>query len=201
MSEQYTPSLEIKAYATIGVVCLQWSLLEQMLLRVIACAENAPIDKIYLSYAGLDMMPRIGMALKLARYAKWPQPLIKRIEAIRVALQGKSGRHGLADRRNQVVHGVHKESEKPDCISLTMVRWDGPRRTQDVTLSEIADLATQLAALAQEAWSISDAYGDWKFGSNREQNGGEQFSRAKTSIGVEIIHHVQSVIKRLFGNG
>jgi len=82
-----------------------------------------------------------------------------------------------------------------------MVRWDGPRRTQDVTLSEIADLATQLAALAQEAWSISDAYGDWKFGSNREQNGGEQFSRAKTSIGVEIIHHVQSVIKRLFGNG
>ncbi len=201
MAEAYTPSFEIKTYATIGVVCLQWSLLEQMILRIIACAENAPMDKVYITFGGLDLQPRINAALKLTRYAGWPQHLVKRIEAIRTTIQGKSGRHGLAERRNQVVHGVHKQSEVPGCVSLTMVRWDGPKRTQDVSLESIQSLAEHLAALAQEAWSIADDYGAWKFGSKREEGNDEQFATAQPNTRVEITQNFQNVIKRLFGKG
>ena len=200
MVEPYSPNTEIKIYAGIGVICLQWSLLEMHLLRIIACTENAPIDKVFTAFAGLDMMPRINMAMRLARYAKWPQHLIKRIEAIRSDLQGKSGRNGLADKRNQVVHGVHGPSDQPNSVTLTMARWDGPKRTQHVSVSDIHLLAVKFSELAQEAWSIADAYGTWKFGPNRQGNSNEQFTKAKSSVWLEITKNAQSAVKRIFGN-
>lgn len=127
--------------------------------------------------------------------------MFHRIREAMISMDTKPmGGNGLGDRRNQVVHGVHKKSALPGCISLTMVRWDGPKRTQDVPLLQIHELAVALGALAQEAWSISDAYGLWKFGPDGQKDGGKQFAEAKTSFGVEIMQQVQGVIKRLFGN-
>lgn len=161
--------------------------------------ENAPLEKIYLSYGGLDMLPRVNMALKLARYAKWPQRMVKRIDNIRKELQGPQGCNGLSERRNQLVHGVHKLSTKPDCISLTMVRWEGNKRTQDVSLTDIHDLAVKLSALAQEAGSIFDDYGVWKFGPRSDEHSSAQGSEAETSARIIIAQNVKRFIESLFG--
>ena len=200
MNQSPDVSDDIKIYAGMGIVCVQWALLEHLMLGLISCAEGTPLDLVYLKFGSLDMLPRVNMAMTLARYHKWPQPMISRIEAIRKQLQGINGRNGLQERRNQLVHGVHKESLNPQSVSLTMVRWGEPKRTKDVSILDIADLANQLGALAQEASSIFDAYGNWKFGLSREKNGSEQFAQAKAGSGCKIVQDFKGVIKRLFGN-
>ena len=199
MSQSPVITDEIKIYAGMGVVCVQWALLEHMVLAIISATENMPLDKVYIMFGGLDMLPRINMALRLSREAKWPAALTKRIEEIRVGVQGKSGRHGLQERRNQLIHGVHKASEKPHSVSLTMVRWQGPKRTQDVSVTEVYELASQLGALAQEASSIFDAYGVWKFGPSGQKNGGKQLAKTEPAAGLKIAQDFQSIIKRLLG--
>lgn len=186
--------------ALIGHVCLQWALLEQGMLAIIAAAESAPLDKIYLTFAGQDMLPRIRTALNLARYHKWPQHLTKRIEAIRAELQGKSGRHGLMEKRNLVVHGVHSASLQPESVKLTSPRDQGPKRHQDVSIAEMVDLARALGALAKEAGSIFDDYGVWKFGPSGQKNSNQQRTQAESGIWLKTAENLKGAIKRLLAN-
>ncbi len=188
---------EIKIYAGIGVVCVEWALLEHMMLGLISCAENTSLEKTYMMFGTLDMLPRINMALKLARHEKWPPKLSSRIEKIRKEVQGKR-QNGLQAKRNQLIHGVHKASDKPESVSLTMVRWGEPKRTQDISVSDIANLANRLSDLAQEASSIFDDYGTWKFGPGSEKDSSEQLSRAESRIKIKIAKDFQGIIKRLF---
>lgn len=80
-------SEETKHFAAIGHICLQWALLEHTVLALIAAAEHMPMPKVHIIFGGLDMLPRVNMAITLARQARWPQHLVKRIEVIRKALQ------------------------------------------------------------------------------------------------------------------
>ena len=180
-----------------GIVCVQWALLEHLMLGLISSAESSSLNKVYISYGGLDMLPRIGMALKLARFYGWPGPMIARIEAIRKEVQGHGG---LGERRNQLIHGVHKASLSNSSVSLTMVRWGEPKRTQDVSIANINDLARRLGGLAYEAGSIFDDYGVWKFGANREEKSDKQLPKGKASVWLKIAQDIKGAIKRLFGN-
>lgn len=120
--------------AGIGHICLQWALLEQMLLGIIAAAENMPLEKTYSRYGRLDMLDRVKMAIKLSVEAKWPGRFIGRLRAIQRSLQ--KGGDRLAEKRNMFVHGVHSTTGTPGEYELTMVRWPATNRKTVVTIED-----------------------------------------------------------------
>lgn len=159
MSEQSPEvSEDVKIMAGIGHVCLQWARLEMGILGVIYTIEDVPREKGEIIFGGLDMLPRINMAIKLAEHAKIAPPLRRRLRDVRSKLQG-----GLADRRNQVVHGAHKDLED-GLTTLTMVRWQGDRREKKIDKADLYQLGNEIFELGDECWSIMEDLGMWKFG-------------------------------------
>ena len=150
--------------ATVGYVCLQWSRLEMGILGVIYTIEDMPAEKGEIIFGGLDILPRVNMAINLARYAKLPPRFTKRLTNVRKALQG-----GLCDRRNQVVHGAHRDMES-DSTTLTMVRWKGDKRTKTLSAMDIQKLGNEIFELGNECWAIMEDLASWKFGTHSEEN-------------------------------
>ncbi|MFC3098594.1 hypothetical protein, partial [Alteraurantiacibacter palmitatis] len=71
----------------------------------------------------------------------------------RPIIMNQALREGVAERRNQVVHGAHKDAEGVE-TTLTMVRWAGDRREKRMTAMEISQLATEIHELGSEVWAI-----------------------------------------------
>ena len=140
---------EIAIKTCIADVCLQWSRLEMTIMGLICQIEPMEMEKAYIVFGGLDILPRINMAINLARFNKIPPPIIKRIVAARKSLQD-----GLMDRRNQVVHGAHKDIEGAE-TTLTMVRWKGDQRDKRLHATDIALLASDVHELGTQVHQIS----------------------------------------------
>ena len=157
-------SEDVKIMAGIGHICLQWARLEMALLGVIYAIEIMPMEKGEIIFGGLDVQPRCHMAINLGQYNKLPPPIMKRLRGVRKVLQS-----GLADQRNQLVHGAHKNMEN-GTTTLTMVRWKGEKRDKSFTAIDIHNIGIDIYKLADECWSIRDAIGDWKFGPHRNIN-------------------------------
>ena len=188
----------LKIMAGIGGVCVQWALLEHLVLGMIATNENMTLDRVYLIFGSLDMKPRLDMAINLARASKTPEPLVKRIIAVRTALKDEK----LADRRNQAVHGVHKESSHADSIDLTMPRWSGDRRTQTVSTTDLYQLSLRLKELGDEIWSIGDEVQAWKMRvlNNRIEHSKRQLAVANTPIFLKITKGLYASAQGLWRN-
>ena len=163
--------------ACIGYVCVQWSMLEQTILNFIGVVEKMQPEECYIAFGTLDIRPRLNMAIKLARYHNVKVSLIVRLEKIRKTIKVKK----LDDRRNQAVHGVHSDSEKAMHVKLTMVRWAGDKREQDVAVRDILELGNELNALANEAHCIFLDYGAWKFGDHMVPDAYRQVLKTKPS--------------------
>lgn len=195
-----SPPTELAAFlASIGSVCLQWALLEQTLLLLIATAENMPLEKAYTRYGTTDMMPRVRMAIRLTEEANWPQPLQRRIKAIRTALQ-KEGGKGLAERRNLFVHGAHKHYYDNGEVELTMVRWARNDRAQVVTIADSAQLANRLSQLAEEAFAIFSAYCVGKDGTGDVVNRDQYIAEAKAQARLIRAYNIKRALKLLWAN-
>lgn len=151
--------------ASIGHVCLQWSLLELTLIAVLCAIEGIPDEKGDLIFGGLDMQPRINTAINLARYHKLPRPLINELVAIRKALQG-----GVSERRNQAVHGAHAETAVLGTYRLRMSRWSGDKKMQDVSLEDLFRLIEEIYTLQRRAYGVFEGVGKWKFGRGAEED-------------------------------
>lgn len=139
----------IAIMAAIGHVCLQWSRLEMAALGLIIAIEPTEFEKGAVLFGHLDLQPRVNMALALARANRLAPPVIKRIETVRRKLQ----KDGLSDRRNQVVHGAHRDMEGIE-TTLTMIRWKGEKRSKRMTAPEINAIAVEAYELGSEVWSI-----------------------------------------------
>ena len=127
------------------------------ILGIIMQIEPMEPEKAYIIFGGLDIQPRVNMAISLARQNKLPPPLISRIVAMRRKIQGSGG---LGERRNQVVHGAHRNMQGNE-TTLTMVRWSGDKRHKTINAAEIAGLGQDIHDLAMEAWSILAAILSW----------------------------------------
>ena len=143
--------------AAIGHVCLQWSRLEMTVFGLLVTIELVELEKGAILFGGLDLLPRLNLAISLARANKVPIRLIKRIEEVRRAIQ----KGGLAERRNQVVHGAHKDMAEFE-TTLTMVRWSGEKRTKRFTAKSINEVAIEAYALGDEVWKAMDEIGKWR---------------------------------------
>jgi hypothetical protein len=185
---------QIKVLACIGNICLQWSLLEQAGLFVISTIEKELAPKTYLKFGNLDMVPRLNMAINLARDAKVPVYLVKRLEAVRTSV-----RDNFQDKRNQAVHGVHSAASDPDSVTFTMVRWFEPKRTQTVSAVDLYAVATGLHALMEETLAISDAIHEWRIKvlQNRIDHAERQLAESDTPVWFKAAQDVYGRIKRL----
>lgn len=131
---------------------------------MIDALEDIPHDKGAVIYGGLDMIPRFHMAINLAEYHNAPLHIKKELRAVRKALQD-----GLADKRNQAVHGAHSDAGVMDAVQLTMVRWKGNKRRETKTLEDFMKLSEEIHALQRSCYSVFEAIGSWKFGSHGDE--------------------------------
>ena len=199
MSAKEPPPTDQNSFlAGIGHVCLQWSLLEQTVLAIIASAEDTSFDKVYTRFGGLDMQQRLNMAIKLTREEKWPNRLTKPLVTIRRAIQ-RDG-EGLAETRNMFVHGAHKDTAVPGEFSLTMSRWSPDKRHQIVTLLDAIQLANRLAELVQQAVGVFRNYGTWKFGTKDHAERGYNVAETKALSRFIRAQNIKRAIKLLFAN-
>lgn len=182
--------------AGIGHICVQWASLETILLAIIGAIENMPPKEYYIVFGGLDMRPRLGMAITLAEYHKIHPRLINRLRTLRT----KMDKAKIADRRNQAVHGAHTDSDIPEHVQLTMVRLKGDRQTEAISVADLRDLGFEILALADEAISIFRDFGVWKFGEHRPENNVRQFVATSPSLWLKIKQYVSTRINHLRGN-
>lgn len=182
--------------AGIGGVCVQFSLLEHLTLGLIAAIEGQDLDKTYLVFGSLDAKPRLDMAILLARHIKAPVEYVKIIENVRKALRDER----LTERRNQAVHGVHKDADTPDAVQLTMPRWSGARRTETVTAKDLAFLAIRLQELQRDITTATHEIFEWKMrvSENRLNHIKCEAAIADTPIVIKIAKNFYSRAQRFW---
>jgi hypothetical protein len=199
LSAKITPPTDQNVFlAGIGHICLQWALLEMMMLGIIATAEGIPLQKTYSRYGRWDMLDRVKFAIKLAVEARWPGRLVGRLKNIQRALQ--KGGDGLADQRNLYVHGAHRTTDTPGEYELTMVRWPPKQRHKVVTAADAFLIANRLSQLAEEAERICDDYGAWKFKAKPKAYRGQQVAHTKAVARLVRAHNIKRAIKLLWAN-
>jgi hypothetical protein len=168
MATPFTPGVDDKAatMACIGFVCVQWALLENNLLGLLATAQNILIEEAAIIFGGLDMRPRLNTAILLAEHHKWLPPLQKRLKELRAAIDKAK----LIDRRNMLVHGVHKEADKPETFVLYSPRKKGSAQQEIWTVGDAYNVGLAIQTAATEVHAILMAYGEGKFGNQLEEN-------------------------------
>ncbi|MEP1422233.1 MAG: hypothetical protein ABJK59_10735 [Erythrobacter sp.] len=158
ISEKLRGQEQLPILASIGHVCLRWSLLEMAILMVIAALEDIPSEKAFLLYGGQNILPRFDTALRLASYHKAPNPIVKEIKALKGVIT-----KDLIERRNQAVHGAHSDSEASYEVKLTMTRWPEPKRTQKLSFQDFICLGDEIRAAEERTVRVFEEIGAWKF--------------------------------------
>jgi hypothetical protein len=133
-----------KRMAHIGSLCLQWSYLEYIIAAIIWKQLNfdMPVGKIVTG--GLDMLPRLNMAINLCRELKTDSRIERGLVAARKALQS-----GLQDDRNMVVHGQHWLITG-NAPSIEVQHGKGTRQPKIFTDQDIYKLVEDIAAVSNE---------------------------------------------------
>lgn len=145
--------------ATIGGVCVQWALLELTLAHIIWAFLNMDEDTGAIVTGGLDMLPRVNMAINLAEHKRAPLPARKSLRSIRKAVQDTQ-----LDRRNQAVHGAHRIADEGDGTILKMLRWPKEKRHQKVTGIDLYNLSVEIHRQVELADRIYEDIGVWLYG-------------------------------------
>jgi len=148
---------QIVFLSSIGHVCLQWSLLELTLLALLSNMEDMDIEKGEVIFGGLDIKPRVNMAISLGTRHKLPPPLLAELRAIRKVIQVD-----LMDRRNQAVHGAHGESELLGTYQLRMSRWPAPKKLQPVSYESMIALSEEIHRVQQRVYAVLTDMVDWR---------------------------------------
>ncbi|MBO6769724.1 MAG: hypothetical protein JJ901_15635 [Erythrobacter sp.] len=152
-----TPA-DIAILAGIGDVCLQWARLEIVILGVIAALEDQTTDETWLRYSGLDLLPRIALGIRLSEQKGYPVRFAKSLRSIRSELQGKEG---LATKRNEIVHGAHKNLDG-ESATLTMTRYPEGRREVTIDPFGLNRIARQIHELGDKSFALMQEVGTWK---------------------------------------
>lgn len=197
MVTQLTPGVDDQSaiMACIGYVCVQWALLENNLLGVLAASQNVTIDEAAILFGSLDMRPRLTKAIGLAEFHCWKQPLKKRLRDLR----GGIDKLKMSDRRNMLIHGVHSESTKPQHFNLYSPRLSGDAQREEWSIQEAITLGDQVRYAAIEAHAIFVEYGRWKFGDNGPENTESQVVAVPAGLIARIKQHFSARTKGRWG--
>lgn len=174
--------------ACIGNVCIQWSLLEQNILAVLAACQNIHLSEAAILFGGLDMKPRLGMAINLAEHHRWHPLLLRRLRALRTNIDKSK----LVDRRNLIVHGVHSASEGPQAFSLYTPRRKGDAQREEWTVMDAYRLGIEIQQANLEAYEIFLEYGRWKFPDHFTENTGREVVAAPPRRVTRIKQYIRA---------
>jgi hypothetical protein len=130
--------------AAIGLVCGEWSTLEYNLSIVIWRLLGLDPDTGKIVTGGLDLLPRVNMAINLARHVKQNRATIAALERARKTVQD-----GLDARRNQAVHGVHF-AEDDGSTTVEVHRGKGGRNPVTITGDAYSNLADEIRAVRKQ---------------------------------------------------
>jgi hypothetical protein len=174
--------------ACIGFVCVQWALLENNLLGILANTERVTIPQAAILFGSLDMKPRLNMAINLATFHKWKPPLLKRLRNLRSDIDMAK----LIDRRNLLVHGVHKDSAKPQHFILYTPRRSGTAQEEEWSILMAYDLGNEIQKMALEAWAILQDHASWAGSEHGAEHGSSQLVATQTGILARLKQYVRS---------
>jgi hypothetical protein len=107
--------------ANIGLICVQWSAIEYTVSIIIWSLLNLEPQVGMIMTGGLDMLPKLNVAINLARHLKTDRAIISGLVAARKSIQD-----GLDTRRNRAVHGV-QFSEPGGGYAVEVHRGPGAR--------------------------------------------------------------------------
>lgn len=140
-----------KRLAYIGNICTQWAGLEYKVAHCIWYLLSLDAETGKIVTGGLDMQPRLNMAINLARHLGGPKPLLDQLIATRSAVQDK-----LDTRRNRAVHGVQFWYPDDGVMSVEVHRGKGGRDRQPVSDDELYDLGNEIHAVGKALFEIID---------------------------------------------
>jgi hypothetical protein len=143
--------------ASLGHISIQWALLEAILAHAIWALLILDYETGAIVTGGTDMLPRVNMAILLARHKKAPQSAIRKLESVRSALQ-----NDLLDRRNQAIHGIHADAADADKVKLVMLRWKHPKREQERSIADLDQISQDIRACQKDAEIALDIIWKWQ---------------------------------------
>lgn len=124
-----------------GSICFQWSALESLLAVVIWRLLKLESDTGAIVTGGLDILPRINMAIALAHHLKAKRHVTKLLRDTRTIIQ-----EDLMKRRNLAVHGILMMDEETGDGVMEMHR--GGKRSHWMPVDELKSLANEINALS-----------------------------------------------------
>lgn len=133
----------------IGNICWQWSMLEFSVAGLIWRLLGIDPDTGKIVTGGLDMIPRLNMAINLARHMKAPRYVTDELAKVRKAIQD-----GLDAERNRAVHGVNFPPNSAGEFLVEMHRGKGPKTPVAVTTAELDNLGKRLNALCNDMFLL-----------------------------------------------
>jgi hypothetical protein len=187
-------SPQIKALATIGGVCLQYSLLELTLANVIAAMLDLDDEKTAIVTGGADMKARLGMAIALSDHMRAPYAIRQGLKNIRTKLKEKD----LIQRRNQAVHGAQRTTGLT--TTFKMLRWKGARREEEVSILSLHEVATELNRLSEDAHAVFLAIGKWRFGEHPDENAADNLSSRRAVPRLKLTQRLYARVEHFWRN-
>lgn len=131
-----------------GNVCHQWSYLEYLLSKAIWHLLGLDKKTGMIVTGGMDILPRVNMAIALATHLKANPSLLQALKDTRTAIQGRRKTDGLQYQRNRIVHGVYSSNKEAMEPSVETHRGAGSRQREPINLAEIQQAGTDIHAEA-----------------------------------------------------
>lgn len=139
----------------IGNICFQWAHLEFLLALTIWALLRLDSVTGRIVTGGLDIRPRVKMAIDLAESLRAPAELIDALKSVRKKVESD-----LNDRRNRAIHG-HRFID-PDDPSLELVvthRGKNAGKFLGQSNKDLADLGRDIAAAHKELHAVLNSLG------------------------------------------
>lgn len=136
-------SKQDRRFLLIGALCAQFSHLEFRLAQVIwsLLGINEKTGKLVTS--GLDILPRVRMAIRLASHLNAKSAVKKALDKVRTELQ-----NGIIDQRNLAVHGIHTVSDDGETMTLEVHRGGNANRQITISIRDLNALNKRIYDLS-----------------------------------------------------
>ncbi|MFI4933857.1 MAG: hypothetical protein ACHP7N_04515 [Caulobacterales bacterium] len=127
----------LRRASLIGSICVHWSAIEGYVALTIWEMLGVRAETGKILTGGLDMLPRLNMAILLARHLKAGKKIERALVALRKEIQD-----GLDQRRNVAVHGLNYVIEGK--VLVEMHRGRGDRTRREFPINELAQTEKDL---------------------------------------------------------
>lgn len=136
------PAFVAQRLAFVGDVCVQWANIEYQVAHIIWYLLGVHMEVGKIVTGGLDMQPRLNVAIVLAKQLRAPAYLVKGLTEARKEIQD-----GLDIKRNRAVHGVTYFDPSLPTARVELHRGKGPKTPVEFSTSDLDAFRHELSSL------------------------------------------------------